>query len=105
MALSKGQKAQLKTCAGWADADDVILHVIIGRYIPYTREFGKGFPIVVKMRYTSEPEMYDLSASLSRCQYRYTAFDKAKEIARFLVEDCDVPREKVFVKSKIGRER
>lgn len=103
MALSKGQKETLKDCARWAAADDVILHVVIGQWIPYTREFGKGFPIVVKMWYTSEPQGYDLSKSLSRCTERYTAFDKAKEIARFLVE-CGVNKDKVSIKSKIGKE-
>lgn len=102
MALSKGQKQQLETCAGWV-SDDVILHVIIGGYIPYTREFGSGYPINVKMFYTSEPQGYDLSAYMSRCQHRYTAFDKAKEIARYLVDGCQVPREKVRIKSKIGK--
>jgi len=81
------------------------LHIVIGKWIPYTREFGKGFPINVKMWYTSPPQGYDLRKYLSRCQHRYTAFDKAKEIARYLVNECGVPNHKVFIKSKIGKER
>lgn len=102
--LGKSQKARLETCARWAESDDVVLHIVIGKWIPYTREFGKGYPINVKMFYTSEPEGYDLRAYLSRCQYRHTVFDKAKEIARYLVNECGVPREKVSIKSKIGTE-
>lgn len=102
VSISKGQKKQLETCAKWANADDVVLHVIIAEWI-HTRESGSGYPIAVKMWYTSEPQGYDLSASLSRCTERYTAFDKAKEIANYLV-DCGVPKDKVTIKSKIGQE-
>jgi len=106
MSLSKGQKAQLENCAKWAESDDVELHVVIGSYISYTREFGKGYPIGVKLYYTSEPVGYDgLNKSMSRCQERYTAFDKAKEIARYLVHECNVAKNKVSIKSKIGVER
>lgn len=101
MTLSKGQKTQLETCAGWV-SDDVVLHIVIGGYIPYTRELGSGYPITVKMWYTSEPQGYDLSSYMSRCQHRYTAFDKAKEIARYLVDELGVSKEKVSIKSYIG---
>ena len=100
--LSKNQKAQLEKCGRWAEEDSsVILHVCIGKYIQYRREVGKGYPITVKMFYTDEPQGYDLYKVISRCQSRYAAIDKAKEIARFLVSECGVGRAKVSIKSHI----
>ena len=96
--LGNVQREQLKKCAGWASSDNVVLHVVIGRWMQYTREAGTGFPISVVMYYVDvDPPERDLSSSIARCQHDHTAIEKAQEIARHLVS-LGVSREQIFIK-------
>lgn len=103
--LGKSQKETLESFANYLQHDHEVLRITIHPYRPYTREFGSGFPISISLWYTDvDPPDKDLQSQIALCQHRYTAFDKAKELARYLCDEQGIPRNKISIKSKIGKE-
>lgn len=97
MAFSKRQEEDLNAAVELYKAGPAVirLQVNILPYRQYTREFGKGIDIVVVSYECYEEADYRLTYEhISRCQENYTALEKGKEIARWLVEQ-GVPRDKV----------
>ena len=94
MALGKQQQQELtKLVEIFKKSPDVIkLEVRIGSYRPYTREFGSGHAISVRViECYDEGEFTDGEYPwswhwIANCQYEHTALEKGQEIARWFVD-------------------
>lgn len=97
MAFGKRQQEVLNAAVELYKQSPAIirLQVNILPYRHYMREFGKGIDIVVVSYECYEEADYRLTYEhISRCQEDYTALEKGKAIARWLVEQ-GVPKDKV----------
>lgn len=103
--LSKQQKSALGVCKKYANNDEIEIHVVIYPYRNLGRNGGNGYPINAELYYNDDAPGYDgVKITHSFCSERYTAFDKAKEIARYLVDVVGITKAQVKIKSRIGNE-
>ena len=103
--LGKRQKQNLERAAKWATKETTHLVIVIKPYRPYTREFGKGYPVNLDMMHHDvNPPERENGFSISLCGTRTAAFEKSREVARYLSDELKVSRAKVTIQSYIGKD-
>lgn len=97
MALGTRQRKELDEFIAIAirQPDIIRFDIIIGKQRQYTREFGRGMSITVTVVECYEDGDYRLTGAwIADCQYDYTAIEKGKEIANYIVE-AGIAKERV----------
>jgi hypothetical protein len=81
--------------------DVIRLQINVQGQRTYTREFGSGRAITITPYECYEEGEYSMQGQwIANCNYEYSAIEKAQEIARYLVNELECPKERIKIRKK-----